>query len=76
MEFSHLLLGFLEHLNGLVDVGDIGFDGDGAAAHLLDGFADLVGGVAGVGVVDDDVGAAAGELEGHFAANATALGES
>lgn len=60
------LLGLGEHLDDLVDVGDVGLDGDGVGAGLLDGLHHLLGGLAAVGVVHDDLGAATPELEGHL----------
>ena len=72
VELAEVSLGLLEQLNGLLDVGNVGLDGNGVAAHSLDLGYDLVGLVVAVGVVDDNVGATAGELESHLLANTTA----
>lgn len=72
VDLAEVLLGLLEELLDLADVGDVGLDGNGVAAVLLDLLDDSVGGSVGVGVVDDDLGAASTELSGHSLANATA----
>ena len=72
--FAEVRLGLLEERDRLRHVGDVGLDGDAAAAHGLDLGDDGLGGGRAVGVVDDDVGAAAGELERHLLADAAACG--
>jgi hypothetical protein len=72
VELAEVLDGEVHHLDGLVDVADVGLVGDGVGAVLLDLLDELVGGVLGVGVVDDDLCAATSELGGHRRANATA----
>ena len=72
MQFSEMGFCFCEHVDCFLDVGDVGFDGDGVAAEGFD-FADKsIRGFRRVGVVDDHVGAAAGEFESGFTAHATA----
>jgi hypothetical protein len=72
VKLAEVLDGEVHHLDGLVDVADVGLVGDGVGAVLLDLLDELVGGVLGVGVVDNDLCAATAELGGHRRANATA----
>lgn len=72
VELAKVLDGLLHQLGGLVDVGNVGLDGNGVGAILLDLIDDGLRGFAAVGVVDDNLCATAGELEGHLLANATA----
>jgi hypothetical protein len=72
VNLAKVLLGLLEELDGLLDVGDVGLDGNGVGTEVLDLLDDLLGGVGGVGVVDDDLGATACELESHLTTHTTA----
>lgn len=74
VELAEDLLGLGEHLDDLVDVGDVGLDGSGVGTGLLDGLDDLLGGLGAVGVVDDDLGTTTAKLHSHLATNATACG--
>jgi hypothetical protein len=74
VELGECLLCLLEHLDGLVDVGDVGLDGDGLAAELLDFLDNQVGSLSAVGVVDNDIGTTAGKLNSHGFSNTTAYG--
>jgi hypothetical protein len=71
VDAAHLLLRPGGHRLHRVDVGDVGLDGDGAAAGLADQFGGLLelrGGARG----ERDVGAVMGEGEGHAEAQAAA----
>ena len=72
VNLAEVLLGLLEELNGLLDVGNVGLDGNGVGTELLDLLDDLLSSVGGVGVVDDDLGTTACELESHLATHTTA----
>lgn len=73
VELAEVLDGLLHELLGLLDVADVGLEGDGLdAVVLLDLLGELVGSVGAVGVVNDDLCAAAGELLGHCGTDATA----
>jgi hypothetical protein len=72
VKLAKVLLGLLKELDGLVDVGHVGLDGNRLAAHLANLFAHGLGSSRAVGVVDDNVGATTSKLKSHFLANATA----
>lgn len=72
IELAPLLLGLLEETDDLVDLTNVGLDGEGIGAVLLDLLDDLVGGRVAVGIVDDDLGATTSELESHLLADTTA----
>jgi hypothetical protein len=72
VELAEVGLGLLEHLNDLVDIGNVGLDSNGLAAHLLDLVNDFFGGLSAVGVVDDNISTALGKLESHRLSDTTA----
>jgi hypothetical protein len=63
--------GLVEEGDDLVDVGDVGLDGDSLGAGLLDHLTDLLGRLDTVGIVDNDLGTTATKLLGHLTANTT-----
>jgi len=72
VELAKVFLGFLEELNGLGDVGNVGLDGNSLASHTADLVAHLLGGSRAVGIVDNNIGTTAGELKSHFFSDTTA----
>jgi len=72
VELAEVLLGLVKQLDGLVNVGNIGLDGNGLASELLDLCDNLLSCLSAVGIVDNDISTTTGELEGHCLADSTA----
>jgi hypothetical protein len=71
VELAEVGLGLLEHLDGLVDIGDVGLDGNGLAAHLYDFINDRLSSLRAVGVVDNNICSTLGKLESHRLSDTT-----
>jgi len=72
VEFSEVSLSLLEHSNGLVDVGNVGLDGNGLAAHLDNFVNNELSSLSAVGIVDNNISSTSGKVESHSLSNTTA----
>lgn len=74
VELAEMLDDFVHKLLGLLNIGNVGFDGNGIGAglHRLDLLDYILGSFFGVGVVDSNASATASQLKSHLLANATA----
>jgi len=72
VEFAEVGLGLLEHRHDLVDVGNVGLDGNGLAAHLDDLVYNRLSSLSAVGVVDNNIGTTSGKVKSHCLSDTTA----
>lgn len=71
VELAEVLNDLVHEVLCLLDIGDVGLDGNGlcTSLHRLNLLDNILGSFLGVGVVDSNTGATASELKGHLLAN-------